>query len=583
MARRGTWRSVLGLVAAMAGMTALAPAASASIGTPALTLSPSSATAAATADLGADIKFSPAGGDSVKNLTLQLPAGLIANASIDGGACVKSATPLPACQVGTGTISATENSLGGAMLSLPAAFSLVAPPAPVDLAGLAVSVKDPLSGSFQQLGTPATVTVRPSSDPAGVGLNIAFSNVPDTYTVLGMPTSISINEINSTFNGLRFPSSCPATPANFSVSANSYGDATVRSASAPLTVTGCSSLPFSPGFKVTAARDSGDHKVQITTDITQAAGQATPRSAELTLPSAVLGPNLGAISQVCPNPSSGTCKPVGSASATSPLYPNALSGQAYLTGTPGAFVAPSITLVFPPPFGLTLAGAINLSTNSTTFTGIPDIPLSDLRVVLNGGSSGVFASSCVTPSGTATSTLVSQNGDKTVTVPAAFTVANCTPPAGGGGGSAGGRAPKLSGAHVVGLLRGRPAMAFRVSAGRGAPRLSTLTIGSVPGLTFVRRRVHKHLRVVGVTLKGAKLRSVSLVRGRLLIKLAKPTNAVTVLIGRRALRESRGLRTKAQHSKVKKLPLTVVTRDAKGKRTTLRVKITKLGLPRSSA
>ena len=40
-----------------------------------------------------------------------------------------------------------------------------------------------------------------------------------------------------------------------------------------------------------------------------------------------------------------------------------------------------------------------------------------------------------------------------------------------------------------------------------------------------------------------------------------------------------GLRTKAQHSKVKKLALTVVTRDAKGKSTTLHVQITKLGLP----
>jgi hypothetical protein len=144
-------RRMLAPVAVLAGMAALAPAASASIGTPALALTPSSATAASTANLGADIKFSPSGGDSVKNLTLQLPAGLIANASIDGGACLKSATPLPACQVGTGTVSATENSLGGAMLSLPAEFSLVAPPASADLAGLAVSVKDPLSGSFQQL------------------------------------------------------------------------------------------------------------------------------------------------------------------------------------------------------------------------------------------------------------------------------------------------------------------------------------------------------------------------------------------------------------------------------------------------
>ena len=311
-----------------------------------------------------------------------------------------------------------------------------------------------------------------------------------------------------------------------------------------------------------------DHQVQITTDITPGAGQASPRSVGLTLPSAVLGPNLAAISQICSNPSSGTCKPVGSATATSPLYPKALSGQAYLTGTPGALAAPSITLVFPPPFGLTLSGAVNLSTNSTTFTGVPDIPLSDLRVALNGGSSGVFASSCTTPSGTATSTLVSQNGDETVIVPAAFAVSNCTPPPAGGGGSAT-KTPKLSAGHVFGLLRGQATLRFRVSAARGAPKLSTLTVRKLPGLTFVRQRVHKRLRVVGVTLKGAKLKSVSLSHGRLLIKLTKPASAVTVMVGRKALRESRPLRTKAQHSKVKSLALTVVTRDAKGKNTTV--------------
>ena len=110
-------------------------------------------------------------------------------------------------------------------------------------------------------------------------------------------------------------------------------------------------------------------------------------------------------------------------------------------------------------------------------------------------------------------------------------MANCTPPTGGGGGSAKGKAPKLSAAHVLGLLRGQPTLAFRVSAAAGAPKLSTLTVGTVPGLTFYRRREHKHLRVVGVTLKGAKLKSVSLVHGRLLIKLAKPTRAATVTIG----------------------------------------------------
>jgi hypothetical protein len=579
MARQGMWQRALVSLGAVAGMAALPPAAWASIGTPSLTLTPSSATAASTANLGTDIKFSPSGGDSVKNLTLQLPPGLIANASVDGGACLTATAPIPACVVGTGTVTATENTLLGVSLSLPAQFTLVAPPAAGDLAGLQVSVRDPTTNQYTPLGAPAAVFLRGAGDPAGLGLDIAFTDIPDTYPVLGVSTSISVTEINGTFDGLRFPASCPATPANLSVSGSSYADAAVRTAGAPLTVTGCSSLPFSPGFKVAVVRDSADKQVQLMTDITQAAGQATPKSVQLSLPAKVLGPNIAAIGLLCANPSTGTCTAVGSTSATSPLYPKTLTGRAYLTGQPGTLTSPSITLVFPPPFPITLTGSVNLATNSTTFNGVPDIPLTDLQVAL----AGVFSSSCVTPSGTATSTLVSQNGDKTVTVPAPFTVSNCTAPAGGGpssgGTSAKGNQPKITGAHLWGLLRGRSAMGFRVSVARGAPKLSTLTVAAPPGLTFVRRRQHKRLRVAGVSLKGAKLRSVSLARGRLLIRLDKPMSAVTVTIGRPALRESRGLRAKAQHAKVKSLRLTVVTRDDKGKSTTVRTQIRKLGLP----
>jgi hypothetical protein len=587
-------RRAMVTLAALAGTAALAPAASATIGTPTLALSPSSATAASTGNLGTDIKFSPSGGDqdSVKNLALQLPAGLIANASVDNGACLSATAPVAACVVGTGTVTATENTLLGVSLSLPAQFSLVAPPAASDLAGLQVSVKGPTSSAYQPLGTPADVVVRPASDPAGFGLDILFTNIPDTYTlpVLGS-TSISVTEINGTFNGLRFPSSCPSTPANVVVASSSYKDPTVRTASAPLTVTGCSSLPFAPAFAVTAARDSGDQEVTLTTDITQGAGQAAPKSVALALPPSVLSPNVSAIGNLCQDPSSGSCHAVGSASATSPLYPKALTGQAYLTGTPGALASPSITIVFPAPFALTLSGAVDLSKNSTTFTGLPDIPLSDLRVQLDGGSKGVFSSSCASPSGTATATLVSQNGDQTATAPAAFTVSNCTAPPGGGGGGGGGggtsggggsaknKLPTLSGAHVWGLLRGRPAMAFKVSASRSGPKLTKLTVQTAAGLTLVRRRVHHKLTIAGVSLKGAKPKSLSLSHGKLVITLRSAASAVSVTIGRKALRESRGLRSKAQRTKVKSLRLVVVTRDAKGANATLRTQITRLGLP----
>ena len=104
----------------------------------------------------------------------------------------------------------------------------------------------------------------------------------------------------------------------------------------------------------------------------------------------MLPPNVAAVvggNILCASPSSGTCKTVGWASASSPLYPHALPGKAYLTGS---LLSPSITIVFPAPFALTLSGQVSLAANSTTFTGVPDIPLTALQVTFAGGPDAVF-------------------------------------------------------------------------------------------------------------------------------------------------------------------------------------------------
>jgi hypothetical protein len=134
------------------------------------------------------------------------------------------------------TASDTELGLVVPLLALPVTFDLVAPSRPGDLAGLQLL----LEGST--LGTPADITVRPATNPAGVGLNIAFVNIPNSIT-LGAPVSIAVDELKTTFNGLRLPTSCPSSAAKVIVSGNSYQDPTTRTASAPLDVTGCPRLP----------------------------------------------------------------------------------------------------------------------------------------------------------------------------------------------------------------------------------------------------------------------------------------------------------------------------------------------------
>jgi uncharacterized membrane protein YgcG len=588
-------RRRLTIVAVLSGMLALAPAAGASI-TPTLSLNQSAGkTAGASHNLGLDLKFSDTGTDSPRDLSLNLPPGLLANASVDGGACLKQANVSgSACQIGSGTVSATADPLGllnvPVPVSVPVAFYLVPPPAAGDLAGLAVE------GLGEQIGATGEIKVRPTGSPDGVGVTLNLrlpDQLPLTLPIIGKinAAQISLTEINSTFDGLRYPATCPATPANLSASADSYGDATVHTVTAPLPVTGCASLAYAPAFTVSAARDSADRQVKLSTTITQTAAQAPSRSESLAFPTSVLAPNLASIKALCLNLASGTCPTVGSASATSPLYPKPLTGQAYLTGSSSGL---SLTLVFPSPFPLTLTGAVDLVKNSATFTGLPDIPLTNLQVSLNGGANGLFLSTCQTPTGTATATLTDQSGDKSVTVPSRFTVSGCPAggagqstgsgagtgsPAGAGGGSSanggsgssagGGSAGSANQPSVSAVRSGLRWLSFRITVARHAAKLDALTIELPAGLSFIGHRAGGRLTVAGVTVAGAGIRSLSLSHGHLVITLRRPVSSLTVKIRTTALRQSAALEAK----QLKRLRLTVITETTKARRSRLHVTV----------
>ncbi|HEX3690509.1 MAG TPA: hypothetical protein VHV28_12475 [Solirubrobacteraceae bacterium] len=581
--------------AVIAGALSLSPAAGASI-TPSLSLDQSAGTTAgAAANLGMDLKFIDTGTDSPHNLTIKLPPGLLANASIDGGACLKRAnTSGTACEVGSGTVTATPDLivLGlPASIPVPVTFYLVPPPEPGDLAGLTV-IGDVL-GVSEQLGSTGEIRVRPTGDPAGVGVTIGLV-LPNQLTLSGLTVplvTISVTQIQSTFNRLRYPATCPSIPAQLTASVDSYDDSGPHSLSAPLSVTRCSSLSYSPAFKVNAAKDTADRQVRLASTITQGAAEAPSRSVSLAFPTATLAPNLASIQALCLNLASGSCRQVGAASATSPLYPATLVGTAYLTGSPSGL---SLTLVFPSPFPLTLTGTVNLLKNAATFAGLPDIPLTDLTVTLNGGTEGLFLSTCNTPSGTATATLTDQAGDKTATVPATFAVSGCPGVTGSGGsdGSGGrgsGSSPtsgggsqnassasgvtldhvRLSRARFAGLRAGRPTLSFRVNATRGAAKLRALTVGLPAGPAFI---AHHH-RLAHISVYGAKVKSLSLAHGRLVISLRRPVSTVSVTVSRGALSESRTLRAKAEKRTLNTLGLTVIAQTTRGRRITFHARV----------
>jgi hypothetical protein len=589
---RMTWPKALSGLVVAGACAALAPAAAASI-TPSLTLTQSSSNehAGSTVNVPVDLKFAPSPAtDSPKDMTLSLPPGLLANASIDGGACLNSSTPIPACQVGTGTVTATPIVVVPLTpVPVTVSFDLVAPPASADLAGLAIMATNPVTGVPAQLGSPGEIKVNSQG-----ALSIAFHNIPNTYAILGpAAVPIAVKEINSTFNGLRLPTRCPSPAAGFGVSADSYADAATKSASRPLQVTGCSTLPFSPLLSARAAKDSGDNGVTLTTDVTQTGGQATSRSVGLTFPSAVVAPNAAAVISgglLCSDPSFASCKTIGTSTAKSPLYPKTLGGKVYLTGS---LASPAITVTFPPPFALTLNGKVNLATNTTTFTGVPDLPLSDLRVTLAGGPEAAFATTCATPSGNAVGSFVSQDGDLRATSTAPFSVVGCPGvvgggTAGGGNGSGSGSGsgtpsgapfglPSLASATIAGLKRGRPAVSFKLITGRGSAKLTSLTVPLPRGLSYVRHRVHRRLVLQGVTVRDARVKSLSLKHGRLTITLRQPSATVLVKLSARALKETAGLRHKARHGHVRFLKLTMTVTTAARHRVT----VTRAVKPRS--
>jgi hypothetical protein len=578
--------------AVIVGVLSLAPAAGAAV-TPSLSLNQSAGrTAGASANLGMDLKFTDTGTDSPHNLTINLPPGLLANASINGGSCLKKTnTSGTACEVGSGTVTAAPDLilLGlPASIPVPVTFYLVPPPKPGDLAGLTVIGN--VLGLNEQLGSTGDIQVRPTGDPRGVGVTIGLA-LPNQLTLSGFTVplvTISVTQIQSTFNGLRYPTTCPSTPAQVTASVDSYADSTVHSLSAPLSVTGCSALPYSPAFKVTATRDSADRQVRLASTITQSATEAPSRSVSLAFPTATLAPNLASIQALCLNLASGICQQVGAASATSPLYPATLTGKAYLTGSSSGL---SLTLVFPSPFPLTLTGTVNLLKNAATFAGLPDIPLTNLTVTLNGGSQGLFLSTCAAPSGTATATMTDQNGDKSATVPSTFVVSGCPGVAGAGGGSGSGNGDSgsnpgsgqnassaggvsvghatLSRAQFSGLRTGHPTLSFRVAATHGSAKIQAVTVRPPAGLAFI---AHNH-RVAHVSLRGARVKSLLLSHGRLVITLRRAVSSVTVAIGKGALSETRSLRIKANRHEVKTLALTVVAQNTQGRNLTFRVRV----------
>jgi len=121
-----------------------------------------------------------------------------------------------------------------------------------------------------------------------------------------------------------------------------------------------------------------------------------------------------------------------------------------------------------------------------------------------------------------------------------------------------------------------PSLSFKVGVGKKASELTGVTVELPSGLKFVEHGSAKHPKITGVSVNGAKVKSLKISGGHLVITLKKAVRSFTVKLTT-VLSESSALESKIQAGKVKSLRLTVVATNAKRRHYTVHELIKRLG------
>jgi hypothetical protein len=339
---------------------------------------------------------------------------------------------------------------------------------PVDLTG-------PYGGAPYGLSIPVAANAGPFA--LGTVVTRAALNV-NPYTgrvtvasalptiVKGVPlrvrsVSVAVNRANFLFN----PTNCGAL-ASESTLTSTLGAS--DNAASPFQVTGCGALAFTPTLKAsTRVPKKKLEGVSLQVNLIQPAGQANISSVMAQLP-LQLPTRLETLKNACAeatfaaNPHS--CPPasaVGSATVTTPVLPGALTGPAYLVSHGGA-AFPDLDLALEDNgvhVILTSTTRIYKGITTSTFTGIPDAPVSSFALNLPTGRESILAVNgnlCSQPVVMPT-TITAQSGAHT-TQNVSIAVAGCP---------ARYRAPRILSHRIVGhmlILKVRTYTAGRLSA-----------------------------------------------------------------------------------------------------------------------
>jgi hypothetical protein len=234
-------------------------------------------------------------------------------------------------------------------------------------------------------------------DPSTTALTVTSDPLPQIID--GVP--LRVQTVNVTINREGFifnPTNCATQQITASIIAAQGASANVSS---PFTAAGCKTLPFHPVFGVsTQAKTSKQDGASLTVKGAFTAGNANIRSTAVVLPKQ-LPARLTTIQQACTeaqfaaNPAGcPTGSMIGTATATTPILTNPVTGPVYLVSHGGAAFPDVVAVLQGEGITVDLVGSIDIKKDITSsdFATVPDAPISSFTLSLpEGPHSGLAA------------------------------------------------------------------------------------------------------------------------------------------------------------------------------------------------
>jgi hypothetical protein len=350
----------------------------------ATTFTPSTTQAADHPDVTLSVGRSGTADEDIRDLTIDLPPGLIGNPEAANPKCTDAQFNADTCPANSevGSVSAVASAVGLNLPTVPGTI-YVLEPHPTDAATLGIVLRPPLGVDKIFLVDSVTALKLPNGDYT---LRNTVTNIPRTVTLLGVPIDITLEQLTQTLNAhttsgadfLTNPTSCQE--ATTTVTAVDYNDQQQGSSSS-YTPTNCGDVRFDPGFDLTVESSRIDSSFKPTATITLPANEDPLHQSHVKETTARFPPGVGldftaaALWPICSdaNFQADACPAishVGTARVAVPVLPPDFVGDIYrITTKPGSIF--SIGAVLRGPRGLK-----TMIEGNSSFTGVntPDGP-----------------------------------------------------------------------------------------------------------------------------------------------------------------------------------------------------------------